>query len=156
MAAIVKTRKAPFSSCQLSIAPVDYVVDTILSIVEKRNETLFGQSFHIICSNFIKRIDVVEAIRSCGYTIDAVDESTWLNQFSVTSDLHKKSASGSVPLIGILQQHGIPKFNDSERFRDVNCLKALQDANSKVVCPSISCEIVSNFIQFYKAKGMLE
>lgn len=151
----IEQGKAPDLDIRVDMTPVDYMTDAILQL--SRQETSLGGTFHIANPRSLRLSQLVDEVRSLGYTLQRVDPASWL------AGLRQVTGSTETPLGGMLPLLTGPIPGSALGYLEMSSLGMPFDCEgtaaalrgTSVVCPPVDGRLLQTFFAYMIRSGFL-
>lgn len=137
------------------LTPVDYVSQALVHI--SRQPASLGSTFHLVNPHPARLGDIVEAIRSFGYALQAIPFQEW--QAQLVDMVASRTEDPLFPLLSLFSNGAWSERVRSRqanmgRYDCQNTLRAL--ANSPITCSPVSRELVHTYLSHFVRVGYLD
>jgi thioester reductase-like protein len=151
----ITMKKIPNLDYVLNMAPVDYIVQSILLLSKK--EDALGQIFHLINPEPIHLDSIKEQMNGIGYKIERVSFQDWLHNLQQNPE-----SNVLYPLLPFFMKQYLPeKLTILELYQEqwkpnVTCQETIRIlADSSIHCPSINDNLLNNYFSHFIRTGFL-
>jgi len=137
----------PIDDIECNLVPVDYVSRTIIHL--SRQNQLLGKTFHLASPHSSRCGDIVNWIRSLGYTLERMSYTQW------HAELSRQRQNALYPLLPLFSQENSEKKSFIEpQFDCQNTIEGL--AGTNIVCPPINRQLFDTYFSYFWNSGFLE
>jgi thioester reductase-like protein len=151
----ITMKKIPNLDYVLNMAPVDYIVQSILLLSKK--EDALGRIFHLINPDPMHLDSIQEQMNSIGYKLDRLSFQDWLNNLQQNSE-----SNVLYPLLPFFMKQYLPeKLTILELYQEqwkpnVTCQETMRIlADSSIYCPSINDNLLNKYFAHFIRTGFL-
>ncbi len=147
----------PNQDIKLNLSPVDYVSQAIVYL--SRQEESLGKAFHPINPQPLHLSEMVNYIRSWGYTIDLVSYEEWRLKLINTED---SPDNALYPLMSIFSEQSqqvsasASDINSQSQLPHLDCQNTLTGlTKTSIVCPRADTKLFSTYFSYLIETGFL-
>jgi amino acid adenylation domain-containing protein/thioester reductase-like protein len=138
---------------EVNVIPVDYASKAIVHLSLRKESS--GKIFHLSHSQPAHWSNIVDWIRSYGYSIRRVPYGQWLNGIERRPDNALYHLLPTFPPEGFEDYMAIPEVSSQRRI-EFDCQNTLGGlANTSIVCPPIDSSLISSYLSHFVDKGFL-
>ncbi|NJM96248.1 MAG: NAD-dependent epimerase/dehydratase family protein [Phormidesmis sp. RL_2_1] len=152
---IVQMGSAPNIDRMMHMVPVDYVSQAIVSLAH--NPDALGQTFHLANHAPLSFTQLLNEIRSLGFSIDSIAYDQWQTRLI---NLESSDNNALMPLISLFTEN-----NEQESYLEISllssqrfdCSNALTYLNQgSVICPPVSRDLIKIYFKYFVQSGFLD
>jgi thioester reductase-like protein len=138
----------------MELLPVDYVSRAIVALSQRK--TSLGQAFHLYNSTMATANEVITWINSFGYTLQAVEYSTWLEALMRATAEGKKNVIS--PFLELLPAPESPRASSVQPPIVIPDTRNTQAALARagIVCPPADAQLLHAYLAYMVRTNMLE
>ena len=145
----IELGSAPDLDLLLQIAPVDYVIQTLVYL--SRREESFGKTFHLVNPRPLPWKELVTWTREFGYPLQEVSFEEWRTQLLAQV---ASSQSSALYALSPFLSDSILDFAKLPRFDCRQTLAAL--AGTSLTCPPLDSELLRTYFSAFIRGGFLQ
>ncbi|BAY29639.1 amino acid adenylation domain protein [Nostoc carneum NIES-2107] len=154
---IIQLGAAPDLDQWVNITPIDYASKAIIHLSQQRES--FGKSFHIINSHPLSWKQLINGIRSFGYSIQALPLEKWQRELLKLGNLQENVLAPIRSLF--VEKSSQTDMTYLETFlmtsKSFDCQNTLTGlAGTSIVCPAIDSTIMNAYFSYFIRNGFLQ
>lgn len=135
----------------VDMTPVDYVSQGIAYL--SRQEASLGNVFHLVNPHPLPWNQLTRWMQLSGYSLETVSYEQWILKLIDTPESSLESAFRTLIPFFLSSQERIT----SSGLLHFDCQNTLDGlANTDIVCPPVSCELLRTQFSYFIQKGFLE
>ncbi len=147
--ASLEVGSVPDMNMLLSIAPVDYVSQSIIALSQRA--ACWGQNFHLFNPHILPLHDFHQMINQLGYLAAALPTEEWRQRLLERAQQDQTSAA--YPLLPLLSRGSLADWEEHVPFDDRRTREALAD--SGLICPPLDAHLLETYITFFRQQRFL-
>lgn len=144
---LIQLESAPNLSIPMSLAPVDYVCQAIVHLSHQQSS--WGQAFHLMNSAALSLEQLVEQIRSHGYSLQMVEYEQWLKTLIDRQSDRENALTSMIPL---LTNHSgaYANYLDVLNLDRVDCQNTIAGLEGTMIsCPPIDGTLIDTYFRYF-------
>lgn len=147
--AALEVGSVPDLNMLISIAPVDYVSQAIVTLAQGASS--WGQNFHLFNPHIVSLRDFHHMINQLGYLTTALPTEAWRQRLLECAQ--RDPTSAAYPLLPLLSRGSLADWEEHVPFDDQHTREALAD--SGLTCPPLDAHLLATYMAFFRKQGFL-
>ncbi|NJN67345.1 MAG: NAD-dependent epimerase/dehydratase family protein [Chloroflexaceae bacterium] len=147
--AALEVGSVPDMNMLISIAPVDYVSQSIVTLSQRA--TSWGQNFHLFNPHLLPLRDFHQMMSQFGYRMDSLPTQEWRQR--LLERAQQDPTSAAYPLLPLLSRGTLEDWEEHVPFDDRRTKEAL--AGSGLACPPLDAHLMETYLAFFRKERFL-
>jgi amino acid adenylation domain-containing protein/thioester reductase-like protein len=147
--AALEVGSVPDMNMLISIAPVDYVSQSIVALSQRTAS--WGQNFHLFNAHILPLRDFHQIINRLGYTATVLPTETWRQ--TLLERAQQDQTSAAYPLLPLLSRGNLEDWEEHVPFDDRRTRQAL--AGTGLTCPPLDVRLLETYLAYFRNQRFL-
>jgi thioester reductase-like protein len=151
---LIQLESSPKMDLQMNLTPVDYVSQSIVHL--SRQQTSWGQAFHLSNSHTLSLEQLVSYIQSLGYRMQSFAYDRWHQQL-IGLGIHRENALNPFAVsLTLKSNRQTPDCLEVLSLGKVSCQNAIKELSQiSIHCPSLNTNLLDTYFSYFRQSGFL-